>query len=203
MKRSVLPGIAAALAILQVVLVLLSWAIVTVMPSLPLRSLLGGEGLRWFLGTFVDNVSGCLLAWIILCSMAYGALAKSGLNKVIASLFNGSDIGRRERHALYAALCVLIAFTFTIVLLAFVPHAVLLGLSGSLFPSAFSASAVALLAFAVTVMSLTYGITNGTLTNIGDIFKSLYGGIVMAAPLFPIYVLAIQLYYSARFVFML
>ena len=66
MKRNVLPGVAAALAILQVVLVLLSWAIVTVMPSLPLRSLLSGEGIRWFLGTFVDNISGSLLAWIIL-----------------------------------------------------------------------------------------------------------------------------------------
>ena len=103
---------------------------------LPLRSLLGGEGLRWFFGTFVDNVASPLLAWLVLCSMAYGSLVRSGLCKAVSSVFTGAELAYRQRHALYSAFVAMLAFVAVVVMLAFVPHAPLLGLSGSLFPSA-------------------------------------------------------------------
>ena len=201
MKQRVFTVVTVALALIQVALVLLSWIVATLSPSLPLRSLLGGEGLRWFFGTFVDNVASPLLAWLVLCSMAYGALVRSGLCKAVSSVFTGVELAYRQRHALYSAFVAMLAFVAVVVMLAFVPHAPLLGLSGSLFPSAFSASLVALSAFAVIMLSCIYGAACGTFCSIGDFFGSLYAGIVMAAPLYPLYVLAVQLYWSVRFVF--
>ena len=139
MKQRIFPLLAVVLAAAQVVLILLSWIVATVMPSSQLRSMLGGEGIRWFFGTFVDNVSSDVLVWIVLCSMAYGSFAESGLYRLIVQLCKGGNIAGRQRRAMYSALGVLVALVAVVILLAFVPHAVLLGLSGDLFPSAFSA----------------------------------------------------------------
>ena len=202
MKQRIFPLLAVVLAAAQVVLILLSWIVATVMPSSQLRSMLGGEGIRWFFGTFVDNVSSDVLVWIVLCSMAYGSFAESGLYRLIVQLCKGGNIAGRQRRAMYSAFGVLVALVAVVILLAFVPHAVLLGLSGDLFPSAFSASMVPLLAFTVMSMSFVYGIASGNFTSVSNAFRSLCAGIVASAPLFPIYVLAAQLYYTARFVFL-
>ena len=201
MKQRIFPLLSVVLAAAEVVLVLLSWIIATVLPSSHFRSMLGGEGIRWFLGTFVDNISGNLIVWIILCSMAYGSFAGSGFCRAMVQLLYGGNITGRQRRAMCSALGVLVVFVVVVFLLAFVPHAILLGLSGDLFPSAFSASLVPLLAFVVTAMSFVYGFVCGTFTGVPDAFKSLCAGIVTAAPLFPVYILAVQLYYTARFVF--
>lgn len=189
------------MAVAQVGLILLSWIVATVIPSSKLRSMLSGEGIRWFFGTFVDNVSSEFLVWIILCSMAYGSFTDSGICRFWGQLCRGESITDRQCRAMYSVLGVLVVLVVIVVLLAFVPHAVLLGLSGDLFPSAFSASVVPLLAFTLTAMSFVYGFVCGKFTSVTDAFRSLCRGVMVAAPLFPLYVLAVQLYYTARFVF--
>ena len=77
----------------------------------------------------------------------------------------------------------------------------LLSASGRLFPSAFSASLIAIVCFFVVVLSLTYALLAGVARSMADVFELLVCGIRQCAPLFVIYILFIQFYESLRFVF--
>lgn len=200
-KRKVLPWSVVVLALLQAAVVLFSWIVTSVWPSAELRSVLSGEGVRWYFGNFVNNMSCPLLVWLLLIFMAYGTYSRSGLKEAICSLRRGERLAYRCRHAVYTVAVVACVMVFVIVMLAFVPHAVLLGVSGGLFPSAFSSALVPIITFSVTVLSIIYGMASGWLTHVGDIFNSLYAGVVMFAPFLPVYVLAVQLYYMVMFVF--
>ena len=80
------------LIIAQLALVLLSWIVVSIIPSLALKSLLSGEGIRWFLGSFSDNIANPSLAWLVLCAMAYGVCVRSGLYKALFVLMGGGAL---------------------------------------------------------------------------------------------------------------
>ena len=68
--------LASILALLQLLVVFLSWLVTAVAPQLYTRSLLSGEGIRWFLGRFADNLAHPLLVWLILIAIAWGALSR-------------------------------------------------------------------------------------------------------------------------------
>lgn len=199
--KKILPFVASWLVFLQVALVLLSWIISTVSPSLPVKSMLSGEGIRWFIGGFTDGMASPLLVWLLLCSVAAGAFSYSNLYSALRLVCSGCHVSYRQRHALFTALVVLLAIVIVVILLAFIPHAILLGVTGGLFPSAFSSGLVPVAAFAVTSISIVYGLAVGRFTDVGSVFRSLYAGLYMSAPLWPIYILAVQLYSSVRYVF--
>lgn len=192
---------ALVLAVMQVVLILFSWIISTVMPSLPVRSMISGEGVRWLLGGFTSCMASPLLVWLLVCSVAWGAFIHSGLSRAVAAMFRRIPLDYRSRHALITVAVLLCVVFFIVFLLSFVPHAVLLGVTGSLFPSAFSSGLIPLLAFTVTMVSVVYGVVGGELSDTGQVFSSLYSGVCMSAPLWPVYILAMQLYGSIGFVF--
>lgn len=189
---------AIVLAISQMVIVLFSWIVSSVAPTLSCRSILSGEGLRWFLGSFVDNISSPLLVWLILLAIAYGSCVHSGLKDAFIT-FRKSDY--RQRHAVSVSITAAVVILLIFSLLSFVPHAMLLGVSGSLFPSAFSSALIPVLAFVVVVSSIIYGIACGRYLTVKETFKSIYVGYYMFAPVFPIYIMAVQLYYSVCYVF--
>ena len=56
------------LLIAEAVLILLSW-ILSAMRVDGVRSLLSGEGIRWFFGTFTSMVASPWLAWLVLMLM--------------------------------------------------------------------------------------------------------------------------------------
>lgn len=200
-KRKILPLSIVVLAVLQVLLILFSWIITTIEPSSTFRSILSKEGIRWFCGSFVGNMSGPILIWLVLLFIAYGAFLKSGLNKAIRCMLCREKVTYRCRHALYTVLVMFCLFIFVVILLAFVPHAMLRGISGGLYPSAFSKALVPMLAFSVTVMSVFYGILSGVFKNVNDVFRSLYFGCFLLAPFIPVYILAVQLFYMVKFIF--
>ena len=70
-----------------------------------------------------------------------------------------------------------------------------------MFPSAFSRSLVPIIAFGLCLISITFGVVGGHLRSLSDIVSALSFGIVQGAPIIIIYLLAIQLYASLRFVF--
>ncbi len=195
------------LALAQVLLILFSWLVTAANPDLALRSLLSSEGVRWFVGSFVDNQQTPLLVWFITVSLAAGCLVRSGLyGSLLALLHLGkmhSDIHYRQKIGLRIAFFELFAYVVVMLLLTVVPHAILLSVTGQLFPSSFSASIVPSLSFIVLVMSLSYGIASGAIDSIGKMHDMLVYGLRVAANLLPSYVLAVQLYMSLRFVFLL
>lgn len=182
------------LALAQIVLVLLSWLITAAMPEAFPRSMLSPEGIRWFFGSFSDNLESPWLVGLLLICIAWGTLQTSGLLHFDRTIY-------RHRNALRLVLIELVLFVAVILLLTVVPHAILLNVMGGIEASSFSRSILPFICFAVIVMSLSFGAVSNRLQGIEAMGESLSEGIRMAAPYFVIYILANQLYSSIEYLF--
>lgn len=207
MKNNRLLGVCALiLAIGQVLLVFLSWLINVIAPDFPIHSLLSSEGIRWFCSTFTENLSSPILVWMILFFMAYGAVTSSGVIK--SDFKNGNASGHsadmpyqfRRRHAIRMVVIEIIIAVCIMLFLSVVPHATLLNATGHLYPSSFSQIIIPYIMFVIIVCSLSYGLAFGTIRTISDAYKTLTVGLSGLDKLIPLYILAVQLYYSLRFV---
>ena len=188
----------AVLLLGQCVLVIVSW-LLQAMRLEGVRSMLSSEGIRWFIGGFSDIVASRLLAWLLLLLIALGSLQQSG---VVAFFTTKGERSFRDRLALRVALGFLAIYAVVICMLTLTPHAILLSVKGSLFPSSFSRSIVPIVCFALTLFSVVYATMSGNKKTGEDILGILSYGIRQGAPLIIIYILAIQFYASLRFVFM-
>ena len=186
------------LLVAESVLIIVSW-LLSAMRLEGVRSMLSSEGIRWFVGGFSDIVASPLLAWLLLVLIAVGSVVQSG---VVALFRNKGEKSFRSKLALRVASVFLALYTLVVCLLAFVPHAILLSVKGSLFPSAFSRSLVPIVCFGITLFSVVYGMMSGHKKTGEDIIDILAYGIRQGASLIVVYILAIQLYASLRFVFM-
>lgn len=193
------PRLALTLIVAQLLLMLGSWLYGAAFPASGVHSLLSGEGLRWLLGRYADSMASGVLVWIILLSMAWGVLRRSGVLRVVGG-WRGGATGYRERRALLLALAFLAVCVVGMLLLTAVPHAVMLSATGSLWPSPFSSSIVPVAALELTVFGSMYGMISGSFHTFADIYDALSGGISSAAPWLLFYLLVTQLYYSLCFV---
>lgn len=190
--RNRLAIVGAGLLLAEVLLILLSWILSATMTE-GVRSLLSGEGIRWFFGCYTGIVASPPLAWLVLLLIAAGCMRQSGIMRPQQSY--------RDRMALRAALVFLALYIGVILLLTAMPHAVLLSATGSLVPSPFSRSLVAVVAFGLVLLAVVFGVMSGRLRTLADVLDSLSEGIRRGAPLFIIFILAMHLYASLKFVF--
>ena len=181
------------LLIAEVVLILLSW-ILSAMRVDGVRSMLSGEGVRWFFGNFASMVASPWLAWLLLLLVALGCLQKSGLIRQPHTSY-------RDRMALRLTFVFLVLYVGVCFSLTAVPHAVLLSSTGSLFPSPFSRSIIPILSFGIILVSVSFGLVSGRFQTLAEVLDALSFGCRKGAPLFIFYILFIQLYESLRFVF--
>ena len=193
--------VAAILVAAQVLLVIVSWMISTVMPALGVRSLLSAEGIRWFFGHFVDNIASPLMLWIVLLCIAFGSLKASGLQSAMAMIGKGNRLTSRCKYALWMALVTFLCIVAVVIVLTCLPHAILLSTMGNLFPSSFSVSIVPIVAFAILLPSVVYGSISGVLPTLTTLFRAVAEGLPCLCPLLLLYILAAQLWFSLRFVF--
>ena len=94
-------------------------------------------------------------------------------------------------------------FIIIAVMLTAFPQAVLLSITGSLFPSSFSEGLYPYVTFAMIVCGLTYGVAAGHIKTTVQAYDTLSSGLVICAKLFPLYILGCELFYSILFVFQL
>ena len=189
-----------SLLLLQIMVVILSWMIKTIFPEFNGRSLLSGEGVRWFLGNFTKNVASNVLVWIILLGLSWGAIHSS---KIIQVLKYSHILSYKERLGLQIILIEIMVWFSGIVLLSFVPHATMLSITGELFSSSFSKSIIPLIAFIVLLNSISYGIIVGRFRKGSQIIEALSNGIKQITPYIIIYIIFIQLFYSVKFVLLI
>jgi len=213
--RNKLGYIVLVLLVSQLALILLSWLVTAAFPELPMRSVLSSEGIRWFFGSFVSNQLSPLLIYFIMAVMAVGACVRSRLYDALretlsntrSSLTTSSNhqhkVHYREKVGLRIALVEFIVYVIIMILLTAVPHAILLSVTGQLFPSSFSSSFIPSLSLIIIIMSLTYGVASGTIDSVAKMHKVLVGGLEVGSRLVPTYVVGIQLYMSIRYVFIL
>ncbi|MBQ2109738.1 MAG: AbgT family transporter [Bacteroidales bacterium] len=206
LSKERLGAVGLVLLLSEALLFILSWLLsATRMEGV--RSLLSSEGIRWFFGSWQTIVASPLLVWLLLGLIALGSLQKSGLIRSGQNggsqyfIFHYSLLPFRDRLALRVSLVFLAIYLVILALLTLTPHAILLSATGHLFPSAFSRSLVPVIAFGVCLVSVTFGLVSGRLRSLADILDALSSGIVHGAPLVVVYLFAVQLYASLRFVF--
>ena len=192
--------ITCSLLLLQIMVVILSWMIKTIYPDFNGRSLLSGEGVRWFLGNFTNNVASNILVWIILIGLSWGAIHASHILQVFK---RSHTLSYRERLGFRVVLIEIMIWFIVIVLLSFIPHAAMLSITGQLFPSSFSKSIVPLIAFIALFSFITYGLIIGRLRKGNLIIEALSNGIKQIAPYIIIYIILVQLIYSIKFVLLI
>ena len=192
--------LALVLGVFQLIAVLGSWIFKAVNPELPIRSLLSAEGIRWMVGSIGDNLAGRGLVWLLLGSMAFGSVKFCGI----------LDVPRKwkamsfwDRFGLMVALAELLVIVVLTLLLTVLPHAVLLGVTGNLYPSSFSKSFILMVCLSVCFISVSFGVVSSRLRSLEEVCDCLVAGIVYTLPLWLIYILAIELYASLRFIFVL
>ena len=193
-NNKLLYRVALVLFLAQLVLMLLSWLFSALLPDSGVRSLIGSEGLRWFLGSFSSFLLSPLLVWLLLGAMAWGSLRHSGLLGVRRPL------QYRERIALRLSLLLLIASVLLTCSLSLFPHALLLSATGSLWPSPFSASLPPLAALSCTLLGIVFGVVSGRYRSLSEVYGALLSGLRSSAPLLLFYVLTFQLVQSVLFV---
>ena len=201
MKRF-LPHIVLTLFVAQLLLMVGSWLYSAAYPMSGVRSMLSGEGLRWFLGHFADMLATPQLVYILLLSMGYGTLRHSGIRSALSPLRGGVRrlLAYREQRALTITLLLLAVYVVVVLLLTAVPHALLLSATGRLWPSPFSASLVPLVAFGMVVAGVVYGVVAGRYVTLSDVCCALLKGLEAGTPWLLLYVLAAQLYESLLYV---
>ena len=195
--KRLLTGTVSALLVGELLLVLVSWLLSATLTE-NVHSLLSSEGIRWFVGSLVAMLSTPWLVWLLLSAMAGGCLWQSGLPTILGT--RTTALNYRQRIALRMTIALLIIYIAAILLLTAVPHAVLLSATGQLLPSPFSRALVPIAAFGLLLLSATYGWLSGRFTSVAAVVDSLSFGISRAAPLFILYVLAVQFCESLRFV---
>ena len=180
------------MCVAQVLVVLASWLLTAAMPDDFLRSLTSPEGIRWFFGSFADNLASPWLVWLVLVSVAVGTLRESGLLQYDRSEY-------RQRTALRLVLVELVLAVALMLALTLVPHAILLNVLGGLLPSSFSRGIIPYICLSVVMMSLSYGVMSERLKGIRAIYRAMNEGIRLMAPAFLFYVLLMQLYCSIKY----
>ena len=194
MKNKLIAFIAVLLIVAQILLVLLSW-LLSAMMNEGVRSLISGEGVRWFLGQFVSMMQTPLLVWMLLLAMA--------IECVRQAVGGAESVGRKRRiWAAGMALSVSLFCVTVVGLLAVMPHAVLLSATGQLFPSPFSRSLIPLLALTTILSATAYGLVIRSFHSFTDIIRALVGGLEALAPWLLVYLLAMQCYETVRYVFL-
>lgn len=208
-NKKIVGYLAVALLLALVVLVLVSW-LLSATKGEGVRSLLSSEGIRFFFGGFTDMLLKPLMVWLLLLSMAWGCLRQSGLLQSLPfiSQKKHNDSSQQNyksylgnRKGIFLLLVMLVVYVGVVLLLTISPQAVLLSATGQLWPSPFSHALVPMITFGVLMLSVTYGLLMRRFLSIADVCQSLIQGIISAAPLLLLYVLAMQLFGALRFVF--
>jgi len=193
--KKLIPYIALFLLLAELALILVSWLLSAAMPNSGVRSMLSGEGIRWFLGHYGTILATPILSWLILAAIAVGCLRSCGV------FSHSSPYTYRERRAMLIGGGTLLTCVVAVLLLTVVPHAILVSATGGLFPSPFSYSLIPVISFSLCAFSIVYGLIAGTFQSLRDVYDSLLCGIRWAAPCVLFYILLIQFYESLRFVF--
>lgn len=201
MKNSaVLAGIVTLLLLLaEVVVIVGSWIGSVVWPD-SITSMLSSAGVRWFVGSFSSILATPLLVNILLVGIALGILRRSGLADVIRS-GNIKNRSYSERLGVQLSAVTFILLMLVVLLLTFLPHAVLVNASGSIINSSFSRGFIPMIAFSITVPSVVFGVCTSRTASMTTLTEAFAHGISLVSPFLLLYLMSAQLYYSVMYVF--
>ena len=186
----------------QGILILASWLWTAARPESDVHSLLSSVGIRWFFDSFAGNEASVLLVWLILLSMAWGTFLQSGMAEAVRNIVRRQPykLGSQKLLALELAAGLLVIELIVMLLLIFMPHAVLLSVTGNLFPGPFSASIIPAFSFMIVSSSVFYGMMGDNLHTLTEVCDCLCSCRKWIMPLLLFYVTARELWCSLCYV---
>jgi len=204
MFRKLVYRLSLLFAIAQVVLILASWLLSTALPDVPMRSLLSPGGIRWFFGSFASNLGSPYIIYLLVTAIAWGSVSAGGLWSSLVRYLTGRrfDLTSQQRFALSAAGLMLFLETVVILGLTVMPHAVLLSITGELFPSSFSEGLIPTLAFMATTAAVVYGLLSGRFRGLFDVGQCMTSAGEWVMPLILLYIMGAQFIHQLLYVFM-
>ena len=173
------------------------------MPSSDIRTLLNESGVRWFFGSFVRNLlNTSLLAWLILLDISCGACKRCGLWKAVRQLIQKkNNLDNLQKRGLLSA-TELIIFEMAVMALLILPkHAILLSVTGELYPSSASVSLIPILSFMLLSSSIYFGLISGTIHGYMDTVSAVLNGGRNLKIILCFYVLVIELIAISKYIF--
>ena len=195
-----IPYVAVSLIVIEVLLIIGSWIVSSLFPASVTRSILSSEGIRWLLGKCTENFCTPLLVWIIMLAMSIGIVLRCGIFANSSSVEKKESKPFRTRIALMLILAEVIVMTIIMILLAAIPHAILLNVEGNLYPSSFSKFIIPLAALIICICATTYGVTTSCFHSVKQWFDALCYGISKSSIILVFYFIIIQIYYTIRFI---
>ena len=185
------------LIVLQTILIFGSWIVSAAIPDSQIRPLIGAGGLRWFFSSFTEDMASPILVYIILITLTVNVFINSGMCELFSLK---RKMNMQKKFALNVVLVELCTFIVLIVLLTAIPHAVLLSVTGELYPSSFTKGLIPMLCFIVTILSTSYGLVSGSLRGVYDIWNCITTGINFLPAVCFVYILLFQFVSSLSYV---
>lgn len=200
------------LILAEVIVVFVSWIGNALSPDSGIHSLLSSEGVRWLVGSYASVVASPLLVYIIIIGMTIGVVQQSGIVGALFSVMkkrsykepsssdsnDGDSFFARysERLGLQMAGLVFMVIVIAVALLTFLPHAVLINSSGSIFDSSFSRGIIPMTCFCLSLSSAVYGAFSSRFQTMSSFAGAMTHGISMLSPYILLYIFMAHLYFS-------
>lgn len=178
-------------------IVLVSWLWSAAFPLAGVRSLLSGEGIRWLCANYTKLAASPVLVWILMLAMAYGCLRNSKIAEHV--YYRQRQPSYRHQRARLVAILLSVAYIAVILLLTAVPHAILLGATGKIFPSPFATFIVPAISLWGCLVGISYGVITGTLPTLSSVYNAMLTGIKNSATILLFYSVIVLLYYSMTY----
>ncbi|MCR5819573.1 MAG: AbgT family transporter [Bacteroidaceae bacterium] len=194
-------GLIISLFCSMLLLILGSW--VLSMVGVSVNNIISSEGLRWFFRQRFVPLETQVISVVLLIMICLGAITDSGLWKDLCLLVNRNQrpLNMRQRRALFAVLVLLIFSIFAFIFLIMSPSAILLSVTGHLWPSPFFDGIIRGFVINILFLSIVYGISSGHMRTFSQTLSLLYIGIIKFAPWIIVTLLSLSLYSLCLYVF--
>ena len=194
------------LIIAQIAVIIVPWIIDAIMPDMRLQSLLSGSGLRWMIGQSANHLFHPMLSWLLMVACALGVFCKSDLYATLRNLIGRKEhftnLSYKRKFALYMSLILLLLCVSVVIIILFLPGAILQNVSGKLTTDVLLRVSCPVICFVIVIVSATYGIFCGTFSKGEKIYLSLVWGLRQVLPYLILYMFCAELWASIRFVSM-
>lgn len=172
----------------SILIVITSW--ISNMYGEAVRNILSAEGIRHAIKYAMHNFEAASPASLLYIAAGYGIVMKSGICRLLRHV---NRLSLRQRSAVGVTVFIGLLYLVLVGLGLFLPHAILLGVTGHIERSAFSEGWVYVTTTFFLLVGIVYGISAGIFHKLDDIIKGLCAGMALFAPCFIVLFLGTQL----------
>lgn len=153
------------------------------------KNLMSGDGLRWFVSDFMDNIRHSPWDYILMLSISISILKESEIFN-----FRNKKIYLKQKKAYFLVGLLIAIIAALIIICYFLPGNVLLNAFGSFKNSPLQHGLFPIIAIIIIILSLVYGYASGRFTGLDEIIRALVVLLMNISAYFVTFIIASQLY---------